>query len=78
MLDTLATAFRSGDLVSWSENLCDEASSYIYTDSIQKKTEATSGGHDDELIAVMVALQLRENLPLTEVQRHQVVNYASI
>jgi len=75
MVDTLAAALRSGDLISWSENLLTEASGYIWEG---QKTRPSQGGYDDELDAVMIALQLREQLPITEAQKYKPISYASI
>lgn len=72
MVDRLAISLRSGDLISWSENLVMEASSYIYNG---QKAEKGAGADDDELDAVMIALQLRENAPIMEPNRYKPVSY---
>lgn len=68
MIETFAAHLRSSAFVSWSRNLMDEASN-VYFDG--EKIETYSGSYDDELVAVEIALQLRENAPIIEAQRRQ-------
>ena len=75
MVDTMAASLRAGDLISWSENLMVEASSYVWEGQNATKTP---GADDDELDAVMIALQLRENAPIIDQLRRRPVRYASI
>jgi len=62
MIDDFNTALRSGDIALWSENLMLEASSAIWEGSKMK----CQGSHDDELIAIMIALQVRNQMPAFE------------
>ncbi len=66
MIDSLATAIRAHDIQFWSENLIDECSGYIWTN--QDVANHSPGMHDDELDALMIALQVRERAPV-ETQR---------
>ena len=75
MVDTMSAAIRSGDIILWSENLLDEASGYIWEGQKAKKSP---GAFDDELDAFMIALQLRELMPITETQRYKTVSYAHL
>ena len=53
----------------------DEAAAYVWEGEVAKKA---SGKYDDELDAVMIALQLRESSPITETKRYPVQSYARI
>lgn len=75
MVDTMGATLRAGDLVSWSSNLMDEAAAYVWDEDVAKKT---AGKYDDELDAVMIALQLRNNVPLIASKRYGVKSYARI
>ena len=73
MVDSLAATLRAGDIMLWSENFCLEASSYIWEGN---SATHSSGAHDDELDAVMIALQLREQTPIIESGREKPYTYA--
>jgi len=75
MVDTLATAIRANDIIVWSENLLNEASGYTMEGQKYRKQ---TGGYDDELDSLMIALQLREQLPITAAQKYETVSYASL
>ncbi len=75
MISRLQSAIRARDIVLWSENLLLEASGYIIESG---KFKTSAGGHDDELDALMIALQLREQAPITEATRYKVQSYARI
>uniref|UniRef100_A0A6M3JWV5 Putative terminase n=1 Tax=viral metagenome TaxID=1070528 RepID=A0A6M3JWV5_9ZZZZ len=75
MVDTLGAALRSGDLALWSENFLMEASGYVKEG---ERYKAGAGGFDDEIDAVAIALQLRENTPITENIMGTVRSYARI
>ena len=75
MIDTMATALRAGDIIIWSENFLLEASGYMWEG---QKTKKSPGGFDDELDALMIALQLREQAPIIEPQKYGVRSYARI
>jgi hypothetical protein len=64
MIDTLSSAFKSEDLITYSENLLKEASAFRYITA--SRAEAPSGEHDDELFAMMIALMVRNELPMLE------------
>lgn len=74
MINDLTAAFRSQDLISWSENLLEEASSLVWEGD--KKVKTVGGSHDDEWDAVAIALQVREQTPIIEEQRAAVGYYA--
>lgn len=78
MVDALAAAVRSHDIQFWSENLIDECSSYIW--QANETAGHGPGQHDDELDAVMIALQVRERAPvenaLMEARRPKIESYA--
>ncbi len=80
MVDSLAVALRSNDLVSWSENLMNEASAYVWERSQAGKMKATKAGssQDDELDAVMVALQIREQTLILSEVRYKPLSYISL
>ena len=76
MVSSLVAAIRAEDIQIWSNNFFDEASGYIWDED---KKRATPFGHDDELDAVMIALQMREDLPVVEAYRILApLSYASI
>lgn len=74
MINGLVAAFRAQDLISWSENLVDEASGLVWEG--QQKVKTYGGGHDDEWDAVSIALQVRETEPIIEEARAPVGYYA--
>lgn len=75
MIDTLGAALRAGDIGAWSENFFLEASSYIW-----EGNKAVPGPHasDDELDAVMIALQLREQAPIQDNVKVAPMSYVSL
>jgi hypothetical protein len=79
MVNDIVAAFRSGDLISWSENLVNEASGLTWENGIGSKIKTGPGGNDDEFIAVAIALQVRENSPvIEEKEEHRVRHYARV
>ena len=66
MVNAMISAFRSGDLISYSENLLYETSSLVWEGGIDSKVKMVSGGNDDEFTAVSIALQVRELTPIFE------------
>jgi len=66
MINGMITAFTSGDLISWSENLLYEASNLIWENGIDTRVRTVSGCNDDEFDAVSIAIQLRESAPILE------------
>ena len=76
MIDTLKASIRASDIAIWSENLLAEASAYIWNGT---KAEPAGGEHDDELDALMIALQIREQSPIFSLEeRYRVQSYVSI
>lgn len=75
MVNTLVVVLRAGDLMVWSENFLNEASSYIWEGTRATKS---SGAFDDELDAVMIALQLREQAPLQDSARSRPASYVTL
>ena len=75
MIDTMGSALRAGDIILWSENFLLEASGYMWEG---QKTRKPSGGFDDELDALMIALQVREQAPILDATRMEVTSYASL
>ena len=75
MIDTMAQALRANDIELWSENFLLEASGYMWEG---QKTRKQPGGYDDELDALMIALQLRENAPIIEEKRYETISYAHL
>ena len=73
MIDILAQSLRAMDLGLWSENFLLEASSYYWDGHIAK---SVSGAFDDELDALMIALQLREQAPIADTRRYGITTYA--
>ncbi len=63
MVDTLNSMLSAGDLITWSENFLMEASG-LTRDG--QKIIKPSGGFDDEVDALAIALQLRENTSIYE------------
>jgi hypothetical protein len=61
MINSMNAALRASDIRLWSENFCAEALGFIWEGNI---AQPSFGGYDDELDALMIALQLRENAPL--------------
>ena len=74
MIDAMGAAIRAGDIIIYSENFLLEASGYIWDGN---KADHPPGGYDDELDALMIALQLRETAPITDSGRFKVSSYAS-
>ena len=72
MIDTLSTALRSNDIIIYSENFLQEALGFIWEG---QKTRTSPGGYDDELDAVMIALQVREQSPIIDGKRYEPVSY---
>jgi len=78
MIDTLQSALRSGDLISYSENLLDEIGGLLY-DPNKKVIKTTSNSHDDEWDALSIALMMREISPIMEYeQRPKATQYAGV
>ena len=75
MIDTFSSAIRSGDLITWSENLLKEASSFQF---IGQKAEAPAGEHDDELMAMMIAVIVREQTPVSRGSRFRPISYIKL
>jgi len=75
MIDTFGSSIRSGDLITWSENLLKEASSFQF---MGQKPEAPSGEHDDELMAMMIALIVREQTPISRGPRFRPISYIKL
>ena len=75
MIDTMGACLRAGDIMLWSENFLMEASSYVWEGS---KAKPSSGAFDDELDALMIALQMREQAPIIESTKNQVSSYARL
>jgi hypothetical protein len=75
MIDTMSAALRAGDIQIWSENFCLEASGYIWEG---QKTRKQTGGFDDELDALMIALQLREQAPIIDLPRQAPISYVRL
>ena len=63
MVSGLIAAMRSGDLISYSDNLVDEISSIVWKTGASDRIE-TLGSNDDEFIAVSIALQVRDSVPI--------------
>ena len=64
MIDAMKAALRAGDLITYSQNLLNEAMSYQYVSQERMKAEAARGETDDELVAAMIALVVREQEPI--------------
>lgn len=75
MVDTMGAVLRAGDIMIWSENFLMEASGYMWEGS---KTRSASGGHDDELDALMIALSVRDQTPIMESRAYAPTSYATI
>lgn len=77
MIDTFGTALKSGDFITYSKNLLNEASSFIYVSQTgkQDKPQAAPGQTDDELMAAMIALAVRQSAPIRPVKRYEPVDY---
>ena len=65
MVDAMKAAFRAGDFITYSENLLNEALAFQYVGSTPErmKMQAAPGESDDEIIAAMIALIVREQEP---------------
>jgi hypothetical protein len=66
MINGMITAFATGDLISWSENLLYEASNLSWENGIDSKVRTSSGCNDDEFIAVSIAIQVRQSAPIAD------------
>lgn len=75
MVMDLVAAFRAGDIISWSNNLLEEASSLVW-DGDKKVKKGSTTVFDDEWDAVSIALQIREQTPIIEDDRARVTYYA--
>ncbi len=75
MVDTLSAALRSQDISIWSENFFQEASSYVKEG---EKFKPSGSGYDDELDALMITLQMREFMPITDMYKGSVKSYARL
>jgi hypothetical protein len=64
MINGVIAAFDSGSIITWSENLLSEASSIVWDKGTDSKIKTVTGGNDDEFIAVSIALQVRETVPI--------------
>lgn len=78
MIADLQSAIRSGDLISWSANLMDECGNFMYDDTEGKKYKTAPGSHDDEIIAVAIGLQLRNQTPIMDGERYKPVRYVKL
>jgi len=74
MIDDFNTALRAHDIMLWSENLLLEASGAVWEGNKMK----TPGSHDDELMAVMIALQIRNQTPMYEQRASGAVSYTNL
>lgn len=74
MIDDFSKSLRANELISFSENLMLEASGVTWDGA--NKIKHPKGAYDDELDAVMIALQLRENEPIYESKRQESFSYA--
>lgn len=75
MIDDFSKSLRAGELLSYSENLMLEASGVTWDGP--NKIKHPKGAYDDELDAVMIALQLREEEPIIETKKERrVFSYA--
>jgi len=75
MVSTLQAVLRARDIQLWSENFLMEASSYMKEGDIYI---SSSGCHDDELDAVMIAIQVREQAPIYEEARYRPSSYVTL
>ena len=75
MIDYFNSILRSNSLESYSKNLFQEASSFIYIGVVAK---AAAGQYDDELMAMLIALIVRETSPTVGVSRHAAQQYTSL
>ena len=76
MIDDMAAAIRAGDIMIWSENFFAEASALSMEG---QKLYCPPGCHDDEVDALMIALQVREQTPIIGSSKsgvHTVTRYA--
>ena len=80
MVNGMITAFRSRNLIAYSENLLREASGLMWKGQIDTQVETSAGGHDDEWDAVSIALQIRELTPISVGKRAEakIGHYARI
>ena len=79
MVNGVQAAFRSHDLMSWSENLLLEASALTWEGAVDTKIKTPPGGNDDEFDAIAIALQIRESEPvINEERKASVGRYASV
>ena len=76
MLDDLSSALRAGDLVSYSENLLNEANNLVIEKTASGSSKVVrASGYDDEWDAVSIGLQLRNNTPIFDGKRPGVSHY---
>ena len=79
MINGMIAAFRSGDLLSYSENLLQEASGLHWEGGVDSKVKVAAGGNNDEFDAVAIALQVREQVPLSSTEKpYSVSQYAKV
>ena len=78
MISDLQAAIRSGDLISYSENLMDECSSYMYDNTQGSKYRKAPGKFDDEIDALAIALQIRNQAPILEPGRYKPQSYVKL
>jgi len=65
MVNGMIAAFRSRDLISYSENLLMEASSLVWEGGVDSRVKTVAGGFDDEFDAMAIAIQVRESTPVS-------------
>lgn len=80
MVNGMITTFRSGELISFSENLLKEASDLTWEGQVDSRIQTPASGNDDEFIAVSIALQVMELEPVIpyEANRTTVSVYARV
>jgi hypothetical protein len=82
MINSMVSCFRAHDLISYSENLLLEASSVTWDNGVDSKVKTTSGGNDDEFMAVAIALQVREQMPVlstsSQAESYKPIHYAKV
>ncbi len=82
MINSMVSAFRAHDIINYSENLLLEASTLTWEGGVDSKVKTTSGGNDDEFMAVAIALQVRDQTPvLTDMDSQSLykpISYAEV
>lgn len=80
MVNGMITMFRSGELISFSENLLLESSGLTWEGQVDSRIQTPPGGNDDEFIAVSIALQVMELEPIIyyDEKRPRATSYARI